>query len=85
MNSSDSKSKPLVLTSIAAVALLAMVAAPLVTQQHIALAAASANMTTAGKMTNITGPPGSLLKLSRASVPIDIPLKPGYVNGNPVF
>ena len=91
MSSRDSKCKSLVLTSIAAVALLSMVAAPLITLQHIALAAASANMTTTamgnmtttGKMTNITGPPGSLLKLSQ--VPIDIPLKQGYVNGNPVF
>ena len=29
--------------------------------------------------------PGSVFKLSKASVPIDIPLKKGYVNGNPVF
>jgi hypothetical protein len=35
--------------------------------------------------TTTTGPPGSVLKLSRANVPMDIPLKQGYVNGNPVF
>src|SRR5215475_11447044 len=29
--------------------------------------------------------PGTLLKLSRASIPIDIPLRKGYVNGNEVF
>ncbi len=30
-------------------------------------------------------PPGSVLKLSRASIPIDIPLIKGYENGNDIF
>ncbi len=40
------------------------------------------NMT---KTTSTTEAPGSVFKLSRASIPIDIPLKEGFVNGNPVF
>jgi hypothetical protein len=35
--------------------------------------------------TTTSGTPGSVLKLSRANVPIDIPMKQGFVNGNPVF
>jgi hypothetical protein len=31
------------------------------------------------------GTPGSVLKLSRASIPIDIPLARGYENGNDIF
>jgi len=85
MNLRDSKSKKTIaLTSIAALALVAMVAVPLITQQRSAAqASSSANMTTT--TTTTTGPPGSLLKLSRTNVPIDIPMKQGYVNGNPVF
>jgi hypothetical protein len=37
------------------------------------------------KTTSTTEAPGSLFKLSRANIPIDIPLKEGFVNGNPVF
>jgi hypothetical protein len=36
-------------------------------------------------MTATSGVPGSVFKLSRASIPIDIPLKEGFVNGNPIF
>jgi hypothetical protein len=35
--------------------------------------------------TNTTQAPGSIFKLSRASIPIDIPLRKGYVNGSDVF
>jgi len=87
MNLRDSKSKrTIVLTSIAALALLAVVAAPLITQQRSAAqASSSSSMNMTSTTTAITGPPGSVLKLSRANVPMDIPLKQGYVNGNPVF
>src|SRR5712691_11189304 len=87
MNFRGSKSKTIALTSISALALLAMIAAPLISQQRSAAQASSSssmNMTTTATTTT-TGPPGSLLKLSRANVPMDIPLKQGYVNGNPVF
>ena len=84
MNLHDSKSKTIALTSIAALALLAMAAVQLVTQQHSAAQTSSSmNMMTTTNTT--TGGPGSVLKLSRASLPIDIPMKQGYVNGNPVF
>src|SRR6266516_1822430 len=87
MNLRDSKSKrTIVLTSIAALALLAVVAAPLITQQRSAAqASSSSSMNMTSTTTAITGPPGSVLKLSRANVLMDIPLKQGYVNGNPVF
>jgi hypothetical protein len=86
MNLPDSKSKKTIaLTSIAALALLAMVAAPLITQQRSAAQASSSSSMNMTTTTTTSGPPGSLLKLSRANVPMDIPLKQGYVNGNPVF
>jgi hypothetical protein len=43
----------------------------------------STNMTT--PTTNATQAPGSVFKLSRASIPIDILLRKGYVNGNEVL
>ena len=86
MNLPDSKSKKTIaLTSIAALALLSMVAAPLITQQLSAAQASSSSSMNMTTTTTTSGPPGSLLKLSRANVPMDIPLKQGYVNGNPVF
>jgi hypothetical protein len=87
MNLRDSKNKKTIaLTSLAASALLAVVAAPLITQQRSAAQApSSSSMNITTTETTTTGPPGSLLKLSRANVPMDIPLKQGYVNGNPVF
>jgi len=88
MNLRDSKSKrTTVLTSIAALALLAVLAAPLITQQRSAAQASSSSssMNMTSTTTTTTGPPGSVLKLSRANVPMDIPMKQGYVNGNPVF
>jgi hypothetical protein len=78
MISRDSKSTTIALTSIAAMALLTMIAAPLITQQRSAAQASSSssmNMTTTA--TTTIGPPGSLLKLSRANVPMDIPMKQG--------
>jgi len=48
-------------------------------------AASSSNMTMTTTATNVTQAPGSVFKLSRASIPIDIPLGKGYVNGNEVF
>jgi hypothetical protein len=47
----------------------------------------STNMTTTTPTTSInaTQTPGSVFKLSRASIPIDIPLRKGYVNGSDVF
>lgn len=86
MNLRDSKTKrTIALTSIAALALLAMVAAPLITQQRSAAQASSSSSMNMTSSTTTTGPPGSVLKLSRANVPMDIPMKQGYVNGNPVF
>jgi hypothetical protein len=83
MTSKDTKAKSFLLTFIVAMALLAMIAAPLLTQQRSAAQGSSMNMTST--TTTTTGPPGSVLKLSRANVPIDIPMKQGFVNGNPVF
>jgi hypothetical protein len=45
----------------------------------------STNMTTTTSTTNATQAPGSVFKLSRASIPIDIPLGNGYVNGDEVL
>jgi hypothetical protein len=87
------KRKPLILKcSITAVAVMvSLFAAPLLSQHQSVVAqtmgtgtnasSSSTNMTT----TATSETPSSVFKLSRASVPIDIPLKKGYVNGNPVF
>jgi hypothetical protein len=86
------KRNPLILRcSITAFAVMfSLFAAPLLSQHQSVVAqmmgtnassSSSTNMTT--KATSET--PGSVFKLSKASVPIDIPLKKGYVNGNPVF
>ena len=65
MNLPDSKSKKTIaLTSIAALALLSMVAAPLITQQRSAaqaLSSSSMNMTTTA--TTTSGPPGSAIEI----------------------
>jgi hypothetical protein len=96
MTSSKTKRKTLLLKSsiltIAAVAMFSLFAAPLISQQSVMAqmapspesnntSSSSANMTT----TTTSGTPGSVFKLSRASIPIDIPLIEGFVNGNPVF
>jgi hypothetical protein len=74
------------LTSIAALALLAVLAAPLIAQQSSAAqTSSSSSMSMTSTTMTGTGRPGSVLKLSRANVPMDIPMKQGYVNGNPVF
>jgi hypothetical protein len=99
MTSSKTKRKPFVLkSSIAAMEAAAVVvmsslfAAPLISQNVIAQMSTSprsnntASLSTSTNTTTTTsGAPGSVFKLSRASIPIDIPLKEGFVNGNPVF
>jgi hypothetical protein len=69
--------------------MMALVVAPLFAQQNpsqggLSPSSASNNTTT---MTNITATeaPGSVLKLSRASIPINIPLEKGYQNGSELF
>jgi hypothetical protein len=96
MTSSKTKRNTLLLKSsiltIAAVAMFSLFAAPLISQQSVMAqmapspesnntSSSSANMAT----TTTSGTPGSVFKLSRASIPIDIPLIEGFVNGNPVF
>jgi hypothetical protein len=80
-------------SSITALVLVAMVAiAPSISQHLSALAQTSSNQTTSAASTNITAATvtksqalGSVFDLSRANIPIDIPLSKGYVNGNEVF
>jgi len=79
------KSKSFLLTSIVAITLIAVIASPLLTQQRSTAQAPSSPMNMTTSTTTTTGPPGSVLKLSRANVPIDIPMKQGFVNGNPIF
>lgn len=63
------------LSSIAIAVMVAMIAlAPMVSEQQQIIAQQEQQ---AG--------PGSVLKLSRANVPIDIPLMKGYENGNEIF
>ena len=80
--------------TIAAAVMFSLFAAPLISQQSImaqigpsqksnSTSSSSANMSTT--TTSVGGAPGSVFKLSRASIPIDIPLIEGFVNGNPVF
>ena len=84
--------KSSVLTIVAAV-MFSLFAAPLISQQSVMAqigpsprsnntSPSSANMIAT---TTSAGAPGSVFKLSRASIPIDIPLIEGFVNGNPVF
>jgi hypothetical protein len=53
----------------------------------IAIIAASPHLLTMnqGKAQGQEATPGSVLKLARASIPIDIPLAKGYENGNEIF
>jgi hypothetical protein len=80
--------------TIAAAVMFSLFAAPLISQQSVMpqigpspesnnMSSSSANMSTT--TTSVGGAPGSVFKLSRASIPIDIPLIEGFVNGNPVF
>src|SRR5437867_6412735 len=86
------RNTPILKPSIALVAvILSLFAAPLISQQQTVLAQMVPSLATnnasssSTNMTSATPTPGSVFKLSRASVPLDIPLKKGYVNGNPVF
>jgi len=79
------KSKSFLLTSIVAITLIIVISSPLLTQQRITAQAPSSHMNMTTSTTTTTGPPGSVLKLSRANVPMDIPMKQGFVNGNPIF
>src|SRR5213594_4460244 len=73
------------------IAIFSLFAAPLISQQQTVLAQMVPSLATnnasssSTEMTSATPTPGSVFKLARASVSIDIPLKKGYVNGNPVF
>lgn len=62
-----SLTKPSIITATILIAIIA--ASPLIVTQNIALAQAQ------------QAEPGSVLKLSRASIPIDIPLEKGYRMG----
>jgi hypothetical protein len=84
--------KSSVLTTTAV--MFSLFAAPLISQSVIAQMVASpgSNSTSSSSSANMmattttsVGGSGSVFKLSRASIPIDIPLKEGFVNGNTVF
>ena len=91
------KTKKVIISSGAAAVLLmmALVVAPLFAQQNPSQggpspSSASSNNNTTTTATNVfnlttTGAPGSVLKLSRASIPINIPLEKGYQNGSELF
>ena len=85
------KYPPITLSRIAIALLVIMIAlAPVVPQQQQQTLAQQTNITTSNQSTaapssnNITTTqdPGSVLKLARANVPIDIPLSRGYIDGN---
>ena len=97
MSSSKTKRKTLLVRSsiltIAAV-MFSLFAAPLISQQSVMAQIGSlseSNITSSSSAANMTttnmsiGAQGSVFKLSRASIPIDIPLIEGFVNGNSVF
>ena len=65
--------KPVRSLSVAIIALIALIGTSLLI---VTMSQATAQEQTA---------PGSILKLSRASIPIDIPLVKGYENGNEIF
>ncbi|HYY40882.1 MAG TPA: hypothetical protein VE692_06495, partial [Nitrososphaera sp.] len=86
------KTKAVTTSSGAAAVLLmmALVVAPLFAQQNPSQGApspspASSNNTTTTTNITTTEAPGSVLKLSRASIPINIPLEKGYQNGSELF
>jgi hypothetical protein len=62
--------KPMVITTSILIMIIAM-SALLITRQGVAQGEQAA--------------PGSVFKLARANIPIDIPLAKGYVNGNEIF
>jgi hypothetical protein len=73
MASSYIDRKPVKSLSVPIIALIALIGTSLLI--------VTMNLTTAQEQTA----PGSILKLSRASIPIDIPLVKGYENGNEIF
>jgi hypothetical protein len=73
MASSYKDRKPVKSLSVPIIALIALIGTSLLI--------VTMNLTTAQEQTA----PGSILKLSRASIPIDIPLVKGYENGNEIF
>jgi hypothetical protein len=76
MKIDNNKKYPIMLSPIAIVVLVAMIAlSPMVSQQQRILA----------QQEQQQPGPGSVLKLSRANIPIDIPLTKGYENGNEIF
>jgi hypothetical protein len=76
MKIDNNKKYPIMLSPIAIVVLVAMIAlSPMVSQQQRILA----------QQEQQQPGPGSVLKLSRANIPIDIPLTKGYENGNETF
>jgi hypothetical protein len=76
MRIDNNKKYPIMLSPIAIVVLVAIIAlAPMVSQQQ---------RITAQQEQQQSGP-GSVLKLSRANIPIDIPLMKGYEDGNEIF
>ncbi len=62
--------KPAVITTLILIVIVAMSALLITTSQGVAQGQAA---------------PGSLFKLARANIPIDIPLAKGYENGNDIF
>ena len=77
MKIDSNKEHPIMLSPISIVVLVAMIAlSPMVSQQHQVIAQEEQQLQPG---------PGSVLKLSRANVPIDIPLMKGYENGNEIF
>jgi hypothetical protein len=86
------KYPPITLSRIAIALLVIMIAlAPVVPQQQQQTLAEQTNITTSNQstaapssnnITTTTQDPGSVLKLARANVPIDIPLSRGYIDGN---
>lgn len=79
MKIDNNKKYSIILSSIAIAVLVAMIAlAPMVSQQHQVIAQQE-------QQQQQQPGPGSVLKLSRANVPIDIPLMKGYENGNEIF
>jgi hypothetical protein len=78
MKIDNNKKYPIMLSSIAIAVMVAMIAlAPMVSQQQQQIIAQQEE--------EQQPRPGSVLKLSRANVPIDIPLMKGYENGNEIF
>ncbi len=75
----------------AAIVMFSLVAAQVISQQSViaqmstSQGSNNASSSSANMATTSSGAPSSAFKLSRANIPIDIPLKEGFVNGNPVF